>query len=178
MGIRTQSLARLHHLLGRSNAITNFAQKIRNQASAVVASHFTDLYPAAWNADPVVNGEYLLIDTVAPMSANFIDLGAHVGAWSARFIEQMKAARRRGERAKDHRGEKRSQRTPLLVEEGRARGVARGYGLRSTAIEWPMRPGRIASTANSDARAQRSISRAEVKWFSTLRRRSTVTAIV
>jgi FkbM family methyltransferase len=93
MGIGAQSLGRLHHLLGRSNAIAHVAQKVRNQAAAVVASHFSDIYPPAWNADPAVNGEFSLIDLVAPAAANFIDVGAHVGSWSERFIERMKTPR-------------------------------------------------------------------------------------
>lgn len=81
---------RIHHLLGKSHAVTKFAGRIRNQASAVVASHFTDMYPPAWNADPAVNGEYSLIDVVAPTAHNFVDIGANVGIWSSRFVERMK----------------------------------------------------------------------------------------
>jgi FkbM family methyltransferase len=83
MALQNQ-LARIHNLLGQSNTITKFALKIRNQANAIVGAHFSGL------DDPALNGEYALIDIVAPAAVNFIDVGANKGNWSSRFVARMK----------------------------------------------------------------------------------------
>jgi len=77
----------MHNFLGRSRRVTQLALKIRNQANAVVASHFSGI------EHPAKNGEYVLADLIAPTADNFIDVGANVGNWSSRFISQMNAPR-------------------------------------------------------------------------------------
>lgn len=82
MALVTQ-LARIHNLLGRSNWIVRLAVKVRNQAAAIVSAHFSGI------ENPEVNGEYALIDLIAPSAVNFIDVGGNVGDWSSRFIASM-----------------------------------------------------------------------------------------
>lgn len=76
-------LGNLHRLAGRSSAVARVAVKVRNQANAVVAAHLSGV------ESPAANGEYALIDRVAPGAHNFIDVGANAGDWSARFLERM-----------------------------------------------------------------------------------------
>lgn len=75
-------LGRLHRLAGRSGAAARLAVKLRNQANAVVAAHLSGV------ESPAANGEYALIDLVAPSAVTFIDVGANAGDWSARFLER------------------------------------------------------------------------------------------
>lgn len=76
-------LGRLHRILGRSSTAVRIAVKVRNQANAVVSAHFSGI------ERPTENGEYAFIDLAAPSAMNFIDVGANIGDWSARFIERM-----------------------------------------------------------------------------------------
>jgi len=80
-------LGRMHKFLGRSTMITRIAVKARNQASAVISAHFSDV------DGPAENGEYALIDLIAPDADNFIDVGGNVGEWSARFLSRMTGVR-------------------------------------------------------------------------------------
>lgn len=80
-------LGRLHRVIGRSSTAVRIAVKVRNQANAVVSAHFSGVEL------PIENGEYAFIDLAAPGAMNFIDVGANVGDWSARFLERMGRAR-------------------------------------------------------------------------------------
>ena len=77
-------LGHVHRSIGHSSAVTEIAVKLRNQANALVSAHFSGI------ESPAENGEYALIDRVAPAALNFIDVGANAGHWSARFKERMR----------------------------------------------------------------------------------------
>lgn len=76
-------LSRMHRILGRSNKVTQFAVRVRNQANAIVSAHLSGI------ESPTANGEYALVDLVAPKALNFVDVGGNIGNWSSRFIARM-----------------------------------------------------------------------------------------
>ncbi len=61
--------------------------KVRNQSNFIVAKHLTA------SPDPHVNGEFLLIETVAPAVRFFVDVGAHTGDWTSYLLERAPAAK-------------------------------------------------------------------------------------
>lgn len=79
-----RQLAGLHRALSRSRVAERVARKIMNQCGAIVYGRLSD------GIDPEVNGEYFLLDRVAPTAEVFIDVGANVGNWSSRFLRTMK----------------------------------------------------------------------------------------
>lgn len=76
-------LNRLQHWLARRPAAVGACQKIINQCRLVVGYH---LGPTS---DARLNGELLVLDTVAPYVRYFVDVGANVGAWTRSVIERM-----------------------------------------------------------------------------------------
>jgi FkbM family methyltransferase len=58
---------------------------LRNQANCVVAYHLGESY------DSASNGEYRLIDLLAPHCSTFVDVGANVGHWTEYFLRNSSA---------------------------------------------------------------------------------------
>ena len=86
MQFNVKSLAgKIHALLGRNSNITGIAVSVRNQANAIVAAHFSQL---SVSSDPAINGEYKLLDFLAPNIEFFIDVGANEGNWTARLVRE------------------------------------------------------------------------------------------
>ncbi len=83
-----QLLGRLHAWLSSSPSLVDLAVKVRNQANAIVATHFSRL---SVSTDPAVNGENRLVEFVASQAENFIDVGANEGEWSAHFLAHSRA---------------------------------------------------------------------------------------
>jgi FkbM family methyltransferase len=77
--------ARMHRVLGQNRSLAWLAAKVRNQANSIIASHLGES-PKAWK-----NGEYALIDLVAPHCRTFVDVGAHIGDWSDYFLAHSDA---------------------------------------------------------------------------------------
>jgi FkbM family methyltransferase len=59
--------------------------RLRNQANCVVAYHLGETY------DSATNGEYRLIDLLAPLCGGFVDVGANVGHWTEHFLRNSSA---------------------------------------------------------------------------------------
>jgi FkbM family methyltransferase len=78
-------LGALQGLAARSRLLVRLATKVRNQANAVIARSLSD------GNDPATNGEYRLLDALAPASRVFVDVGANVGKHTARFLARAPA---------------------------------------------------------------------------------------
>jgi len=75
----------LHRALGRHRFFAWLAAKVRNQANSIIASHLGE------SSDSSRNGEYTLIDLVAPHCRSFVDVGAHIGDWADYFLAHSTA---------------------------------------------------------------------------------------
>lgn len=73
-------LNKLHKILGDLPLAVWFAVKLRNQASSIISSYFSE------ETNPSKNSEAWLIQVVAPYSSTFVDVGANIGNWSSLFI--------------------------------------------------------------------------------------------
>ena len=75
---------RIYHFrrwLGRSIWWMRIVLKIRNQCLGVVHYFFNE------GCVPTQNGERAVIKAFAPISSNFIDVGANVGEWTQAFLD-------------------------------------------------------------------------------------------
>jgi FkbM family methyltransferase len=70
----------LHRILSKSRVCAKTCVKLRNQANCVLGYHLGE------SADPSRNGEYRLVDVVAPSCHTFVDVGANVGNWTEYFL--------------------------------------------------------------------------------------------
>jgi FkbM family methyltransferase len=75
----------LHRLLSKSRTCAKLCARLRNQANCVVAYHLGESY------DSASNGEYRLIDLLAPHCSTFVDVGANVGHWTEYFLRNSSA---------------------------------------------------------------------------------------
>lgn len=75
----------LHRLLSKSPMCAKLCARLRNQANCVVAYHLGESY------DSASNGEYRLIDLLAPRCSTFVDVGANVGNWTEYFLKNSSA---------------------------------------------------------------------------------------
>jgi len=73
----------LQRALSRTRWARWAAYKIGNQCKAILHCHLND------GIDPDENGEYLLMAQIASTAQVFIDVGANVGNWSAKFLSLM-----------------------------------------------------------------------------------------
>lgn len=71
---------RIHGLLGRYRALGWLAVKTRNQMDGIARRYLGE------SCCSERNGEYRILDLLAPHCAHFTDVGANVGEWSARFM--------------------------------------------------------------------------------------------
>lgn len=78
-------LNRLQHWLAKRPAAVGACQKIINQCRLVVGYH---LGPTS---DARVNGELLVLDTVAKQVSFFVDVGANIGTWTHNLLERQPA---------------------------------------------------------------------------------------
>ncbi len=85
MGIKGRILDKLHRSAGSKRWLVALAIKLRNQAEAVVGKHLSD------GIDSSTNGEERVLEALAPMCRTFVDVGANVGDWSARFLAKVPA---------------------------------------------------------------------------------------
>jgi FkbM family methyltransferase len=76
---------RLHRFLSKSSTCAKVFVRLRNQANCVIGYHLGESY------DSGLNGEYRLVDFLAPHCRTFVDVGANVGNWSARFLQASSA---------------------------------------------------------------------------------------
>jgi len=79
-------LDRLHLLVGRSQALTRVAVKVRNQCDAAISAALND------GTNPFSNGELWLIRRLSGRLHRFIDVGANVGSWTSLVLEYAPAA--------------------------------------------------------------------------------------
>jgi hypothetical protein len=75
------SLNSLYQFLAKSRSIAHFARLLRNQLNMIVN------YYVGGTSCPETNGEYLLILTLAPSIHLFCDIGANIGDWSNKVIQ-------------------------------------------------------------------------------------------
>ena len=75
----------LHRVLSKSRTCAKVCARLRNQANCVVAYHLGESY------DSASNGEYRLIDLLAPHCSTFVDVGANVGHWTEYFLRNSSA---------------------------------------------------------------------------------------
>jgi hypothetical protein len=75
----------LHRTLSKSSICSRACAKIRNQANCVVGYHLGE------SADGSKNGEFHLIDVLAPSCNTFVDVGANVGNWTEHFLRKKTA---------------------------------------------------------------------------------------
>ena len=76
-------LSKLQSLAASSPLLVRAAVKIRNQANAVVAAHFSRL---SGSPDIARNGEGNLAEILAPRAGVVVDVGANRGNWTAQFL--------------------------------------------------------------------------------------------
>jgi FkbM family methyltransferase len=77
---------RIHRFLSSRPLIVRAAVKARNQANAIVATHFSRL---SVSTDSTANGENRLAEHVAPHARNFVDVGGNQGHWTAHFLRYV-----------------------------------------------------------------------------------------
>ncbi|MEP7014900.1 MAG: FkbM family methyltransferase [Verrucomicrobiota bacterium] len=75
----------IHRLLAKSPIAAKLAARIRNQANCVIAYHLGE------SADATENGEFTLIEHLAPHISTFIDVGANIGDWSEQMLKHSKS---------------------------------------------------------------------------------------
>jgi FkbM family methyltransferase len=75
----------LHRLLAKSSVITWLVVRVRNQINCVIAYHLGE------SSEGALNGEYNLLETLAPDCAVFVDVGANVGHWSDHILNHNRA---------------------------------------------------------------------------------------
>ncbi len=75
----------MHHAFAKSGWASRLAVKIRNQANCVIAYHLGE------TPDPQLNGEFAVIEQLAPHVKSFIDVGANVGEWSEYLLQNAAA---------------------------------------------------------------------------------------
>jgi FkbM family methyltransferase len=75
----------LHLVLAKSLTCAKICVRLRNQANCVVGYHLGE------SPNGAVNGEYRLIDFLAPHCSSFVDVGANVGDWTERFLRANSA---------------------------------------------------------------------------------------
>jgi len=73
-------LDRIHRSLARSNVAVRALLLLRNQVQCVLKYHLGGI------ANSDVNGEQLVVDTLAPYVQTFADVGANVGNWSEMLV--------------------------------------------------------------------------------------------
>lgn len=77
-------LGRAHAFLSSSPRAVRAAVKIRNQANAIVATHFSRL---SVSTDAGLNGENALARHIAPHVRAFVDVGGNRGDWTAHLLQ-------------------------------------------------------------------------------------------
>lgn len=80
------ALDRLHRALGRSRLVAHIAARVRNQVQSVIAYHLWE------SPDPAANGEYQLLNVLAPTCQTFADVGANHGEWTAYLLGRAPTA--------------------------------------------------------------------------------------
>jgi FkbM family methyltransferase len=75
-----------HRILGKSRLAALTFAKIRNQASSVIGAYLGE------TANSYGNGEYAVVDLVAPLCRYFIDVGANRGEWTEYFLRSSSAS--------------------------------------------------------------------------------------
>ena len=76
---------RLHRCLARNRYAAEACRRIRNQVDCVIGAYLGE------TSRSHANGEFKLLEHVAPACWFFVDVGANVGEWSARFLELSSA---------------------------------------------------------------------------------------
>ena len=71
---------RIQSVLARSGTIAYCAARLRNQLDCVVGLHLGPTPDARYN------GEFYVLDRIAPVCRLGVDVGANKGEWSARFL--------------------------------------------------------------------------------------------
>jgi FkbM family methyltransferase len=76
---------RLRRLLSPSRTFARTCVRVRDAANRLAGYHLGESY------DPAENGEYRVVDLLAPHCRTFVDVGAHVGLWSEYFLGRASA---------------------------------------------------------------------------------------
>jgi len=75
------SMVLAQRLVSRSAAAVRLVTKIRNQCNGIIARSLTD------STYPEENGEWQLLEKVAPLCRSLVDVGAHQGDWGLKFLK-------------------------------------------------------------------------------------------
>lgn len=81
MTVKQKLLHIIQNTLSRSRTITLLAVKIRNQCNRIIIQRF-----ATNSMSPHLNGEYLILNHIAPVCNSFFDVGANKGEWTAHIL--------------------------------------------------------------------------------------------
>jgi FkbM family methyltransferase len=73
-------VVRCEQFFGEFPLAARLSAKVRNACNRVIGYHL------APTPSPEQNGEFLLLDMLAPLVTSFIDVGANMGEWSARLL--------------------------------------------------------------------------------------------
>lgn len=73
--------SKLQRFLGLSKLSTYIAVKIRNQVDSIIAYHLGE------TANPKINGEYSLLESLRGSVTTFIDVGSNRGDWSQKILD-------------------------------------------------------------------------------------------
>ncbi len=76
-------LDRFHYFFGRNKVLARVVLKLRNQCNSVLK------YTLCIEANPNLNGEYLVLKTLAPEIRFFVDVGANVGDYTG-YLSSLK----------------------------------------------------------------------------------------
>ena len=79
-------IGELQSSLSKSRVITHACVKVRNQMAGIIGKHLGK------TADSYLNGEYALLDKIAPLCNTFVDVGANVGEWTKYFLSLTDAS--------------------------------------------------------------------------------------
>jgi FkbM family methyltransferase len=86
MTIKQNLLQIIQNTLSRSRTITLLAVKIKNQCNRIIIQRFgTD------TMSPHLNGEYLILNHMAPICNSFFDVGSNKGEWTDHILNNTSA---------------------------------------------------------------------------------------
>lgn len=85
MPSRNALLHSIHRLGGSFRSLAKAAAYARNQLDCIVAAHLGE------TPDPTKNGEYSVVESLAPQCRTFVDVGANRGEWSSFFLSKSAA---------------------------------------------------------------------------------------
>ena len=83
MQFKNKIIEQIQSAWSRSKFFTLVALKLENQAKLIIKRRYS-----AKSCESKLNGEFLLIETIAPFCKCFIDVGANIGDWTEKILSE------------------------------------------------------------------------------------------